>query len=203
MLRKTQSNLFLQGHFSGVRFTLMQMFTPGMFKDYLAINNAHKVERGLRVQTGIKANKIDIRTLLALPVTDSAHPYCMEYPWEKLVWARGQSAATMYQKWYVNKIMMLYAICLQHKLGCLEDDYINLRGWFNRAARTRSPQQLIIHADRRVNRSRVMRFQWNFLPKDKWVRPCDNVSWYRPYIIMVVDEWEEKWGFFAGQTVEY
>ena len=203
MLRKTQPNKFIQGSHVGIRQILSTFFAPQTFKDTLAISNASKIERGVRIQTGIKANKIDIRTLLALPVTDSAHPYVMEYPWEKLAWARGSNAASTYQKWYIAKTMAIYSTLFRHKIGCNEDDYISLRGWFMRAARTRAPPLLIVHSDRRVNRARVMRFQWNFLPRDKWVRPSDNVAWFRPYIIMVLDEWEEKWGFFGGADVEY
>lgn len=90
-----------------------------------------------------------------------------------------------------------------HKYGVMWDDMVNARGWWNRAARTRCPNDKVVHGDRRVMRCRVLKDKYIYEQKDRWVHPIDNVCWFGPYIMMVADEWEEKWGFFAGQEVEY
>ena len=194
---------FAQGHWSGFRFWLAHFFYPNMYREYLSVQNAHKVERGIRLNAALKANKVDIRTLLALPVTDSAHPYRMEYPWEKVVATMDPKSLTLYGKWYRAKIMAFYENLQTHKYGLMQDDLIQVKGWWARASRTRTPQATLIDGDRRVMRGRVLKDKYLYDKKEKWVQPVDNVAWMGPYVMMVADEWEEKWGFFAGQEVEY
>mgnify|MGYP001598133938 CR=1 FL=1 len=203
MLRRTQPKHLAQGLSAGFRYWIAHFVYPNMYREYLSVQNAHKVERGVRIQTALKANKIDIRSLLALPVTDSAHPYRQEFPWEKVYSSMDPKTLTAYGKWYRLKVLALYECTLFHKFGIMQEDMIQLRGWWNRAARTRAPQEKLIHCDRRVMRGRVMKDKYIFEPKERWIHPVDNVSWMGPYCIMVADEWEEKWGFFAGQEVEY
>ena len=190
------------GTHAGARYMFGQFFYPNMFREYLSVQNAHKVERGLRLQTAIKANKIDFRALLALPVTDHAHPYKMEFPWEKTA-RQDTRALSGYGKYYANKVACFYDAIELHKFGICQDDMTSARGWWNRAARTRCPTDKIVHGDRRVVRGRILRDKYIFDPKSKWVQPSDNTCWLGPYILMISDEWEEKWGFFAGQEVEY
>ena len=158
----------------------------------------------MRIQSALKANKVDIRNLLALPVTDNAHPYKMEYPWERLttVLADPRELNT-YTKWYRKKTHAIYDTFQWHKWGVFADDMVNMKGWWSRAARTRAPQEQIVHGDRRVTRMRWARDRYIYDDQKKWVHPVDNVPFFGPYILMVADEWEEKWGFFAGSDVEY
>lgn len=191
-----------QGAHAGARYYLGHFFYPNMFRELLSVQNARKVERGLRLQNAIKANKVDFRALLALPVTDHAHPYKMEYPWEKVI-KNDTRSMSLYGKWYASKVMCFYDACEVHKWGITMDDMAQVRGWFNRAARSRCPGDKVVHADRRVLRGRVLRDKYIYDPKAKWVHPVDNVAWFGPYMMMVADEWEEKWGFFAAQEIEY
>ncbi|RNF01459.1 ubiquinol-cytochrome c reductase subunit 7 [Trypanosoma rangeli] len=202
MMRPTAPRYMAQGIWAGFRYYFGHFFYPNMYREFLSVQNAHKVERALRIQSAIKANKVDYRALLALPVTDHAHPYKMEYPWEKVIHTDYRDLS-MYGKWYASKIMCFYEGLQYHKYGCLQDDLINAHGWWNRAARTRAPQDKVIHGDRRVMRARVLRDKYIYEPKSRWVHPIDNVAYFGPYVMMVCDEWEEKWGFFAGQEVEY
>ena len=64
-----------QGVWVGLRCVLGYFFYPSMFREMLSVQSAHRIERALRLQKAIKANKIDYRALLSLPVTDYAHPY--------------------------------------------------------------------------------------------------------------------------------
>lgn len=201
-MKPTQNLHMAQGIWAGMRYYIGHFVYPNMYREFLSVQNAHKVERAVRIQTAIKANKIDFRSLLALPVTDHAHPYKMEYPWEKVIQSDTRDLSG-YGKWYANKIMCFYEGLQFHKYGCLQDDLVNARGWWNRAARTRAPQDKIVHGDRRVMRARVLKDKYIYEDKARWVHPIDNVAYFGPYIIMVADEWEEKWGFFAGQEVEY
>lgn len=204
MFRKTpKANIGIHGMAGGFRFWLAHLFWPNMFREYLAVQNAHKIERGIRLQTALKANKVDIRHLLALPVTDHAHPYKSEFPWEKIYAAMDPKALTLYGKWYRSKVLAFYEINQLHKWGMLCEDIINAKGWWARAARTRTPKKQLVHCDRRVTRGRILRDKYIYEPKKNWVHPVDNVSWMGPYVIMISDEWEEKWGFFSGQEVEY
>jgi ubiquinol-cytochrome c reductase subunit 7 len=202
MLKATRPNQ-VQQHFAGMRYTIAHFFYPNMYREFLSVQNAHKVERGARLTTALKANKVDIRSLLALPVVDSAHPYRMEYPWEKVVAVMDPKALTFYGSWYRAKTLAFYENLMLHKFGLMSDDMIQVRGWWARAARTRMPQRTLIDADRRVMRGRVLKDKYLFDKKTKWVQPVDNVPYMGPYVMMVADEWEEKWGFFAGQEVEY
>ena len=201
-MRRTTSNLYMQGMFPGLRMVLGVFVAPNVNREFLSLNNAHKVERHVRIQNAIKANKIDFRALLALPVTDYAHPYKLEYPWERVVQCDAR-ALSGYGKWYVRKLQVFYETLQYHKWGCTQDDLIPLRSWWVRAARTRSPQVQIVHMDRRVNRARAMKDKYLYEPKARWVHPIDNTAFFLPYCIMCADEWEEKWGFFAGQETEY
>lgn len=203
MFRQTTTKGFVQGHWSGFRYYLCHFLYPNIYREYLAVQNAHKVERGLRLQTALKANKVDLRALLALPVTDGAHPYKLEYPWEKACGATDPKSLTLYGRWYRSKVLAFYEGLQIHKWGMTQDDLIQCRGWWSRASRTRTPKTQLIHCDRRVMRGRVLKDKYIYLDKKHWVNPVDNVAWMGPYVIMVADEWEEKWGFFAGQEVEY
>ena len=203
MLRKTNALQYNHGHWSGFRYWVAHFCYPQMYREYLSVQNAHKVERGVRLQTALKANKVDIRALLALPVTDTAHPYKMEYPWEKVYATMDQKSSTPYGRWYRQKVLCFYEGLQLHKFGLCQDDMVNLRGWWNRAARTRAPIEKICHSDRRSMRARMMKDKYIYDAKSRWVHPVDNTPWCGPYIMMVADEWEEKWGFFAGQEVEY
>ena len=202
MFRQTSTNLLASGPGGGLALWLGHMMYPQMYKDQLALNQTHKVERALRLRTALKANKVDLRSLLALPVQDHAHPYKQEYPWEKCV-LQDDRTLSSYGKFYKLKTMALYEVILFHKFGVMVDDMASTRGWFARAARTRAPKVQIIHGDRRVMRGRVMKDKYVYEPKKKWVQPVDNTAYITPYLAMCADEWEEKWGFFAGQTVEY
>jgi ubiquinol-cytochrome c reductase subunit 7 len=206
MLRQTNALKFAsQGAWAGKKYWLMHMFAPNVYRDYLAVQNAHKIERGLRLQQSLKANKVDIRSLLALPVTDHAHPYVNEYPWEK-VYSMHQGdykKLSLYGKFYRLKIINTYEVHHVHKFGCLSEDFVCARGWWARAARTRMPKAQCCHMDRRIVRYRALYNRFIYDPKQKWVHPVDDVSYYGPYIFMVSDEWEEKWGFFAKQDIEY
>merc|ERR1711991_638953 len=167
MLKKTQTNLLgVSGQYGGIRTFLVSVVFPSYARDELAQRNAQKVERGVHLQTALKANKVDLRSLLALPVTDPAHPYKQEYAWEKVCARMDSRVETMYGRWFRSKTLAFYESTEGHKFGMYKDDVINARGWWNRAART---------------------------------RPTDNTPFFGPYCVMVVDEWEEKWGFFAGQ----
>eukprot|EP00658_Telonema_sp_P-2_P044607 TRINITY_DN324_c0_g1_i3.p2 TRINITY_DN324_c0_g1~~TRINITY_DN324_c0_g1_i3.p2 ORF type:complete len:202 (+),score=68.23 TRINITY_DN324_c0_g1_i3:41-646(+) len=201
-MRATPQLHTAQGIWAGMRYYMGHFFYPNMYREFLSIQNAHKVERGVRLQTAIKANKVDFRALLALPVTDHAHPYKMEYPWEKVISADSRDLS-MYGKWYSSKILSFYESNQHHKFGVMMDDMVNARGWWNRAARTRCPIDKVVHADRRVMRYRILKDKYIYEDKSNWVHPIDNVAWFGPYIMMVADEWEEKWGFFAGQEIEY
>jgi len=204
MLRVTQQKLYLHGHTSTARFLVGWTVWPELFRHFLSIQNAHKVERGIRVQTALKANKVDIRHLLALPVTDHAHPYKVERVWEKCYHKMDPGSLTWYGKWYRAKVLCMYEAQRYHRWGMYTEDAIGARGWFSRASRTRTPKAQLIHGDRRVVRARMLRTCWyTNLPRDKWTHPVDNVAWYSPYIMMVLDEWEEKWGFFGGTEVEF
>ena len=206
MLRKTNTNLFFHGHTAPFRFVIGWTIYPEMFRHFLSIQNAHKVERGARLQTALKANKVDIRALLALPVTDHAHPYKTEKPWEKVYARMDPGGLSWYGKWYRAKILNFYEGMQYHRWGMMADDAIGARGWWSRSSRTRTPKVQLIHGDRRVVRARMLKtLYYAYLPKDKWMHPVDNIAWYSPYIMMVSDEWEEKWGFFsnAGINVEY
>jgi ubiquinol-cytochrome c reductase subunit 7 len=173
-----------------------------MTREFLSLNMTKKIERHGRIQNAIKANKIDFRALLALPVTDHAHPYKMEYAWER-VGQVDERTLSGYGKWYARKVMTFYETLQFHKWGCAQDDLIQLRSWWCRAARTRSPQILLVHMDRRVNRARAMKDKYLYEPKSRWVHPFDNTAFFSPYCVMVVDEWEEKWGFFSYQETEF
>lgn len=203
MFRTSQKALYNHGHFSGLRYWFAHFFYPNMYRDFLAVQNAHKVERGVRLQTALKANKVDIRALLAMPVTDSAHPYKMEFPWEKVYRSMDSGSSSLYGKWYKAKILSFYEGLQLHRYGIHQDDMVNLKGWWNRAARTRAPQEKIVHSDRRSMRARMLRDKYLYDKKERWVHPVDNTPWFGPYVIMVCDEWEEKWGFFAGQEADY
>jgi ubiquinol-cytochrome c reductase subunit 7 len=203
MLRQTGVCRNINGAYAGARYFFFQLAHPAGLREELSLNNASKVERGVRLQTALKANKVDIRTLLALPVTDSAHPYKAEYPWEKVAARMSGKHETAYGRWYRGKILAFYEALQHHRWGLFTDDVINARGWWNRAARTRMPQQLVIHMDRRVYRGRSFKDKYLYDKKENWTKPSDNTPFFSPYITMIVDEWEEKWGFFAGQDVEY
>ena len=205
MLKRTsQAQMPHMGAYAGARYWIAHFFYPNLYREYLSIQQARKVERHLRLQGALKANKLDIRNLLVLPVTDHAHPYKMEFPWERL-YQEGSDprGMTTYGKWYRTKIDCVYDAWQWHKFGVYVDDMVNARGWWNRAARTRCPREHTIHADRRVLRMRWAKDRYIFDPKPKWVHPADNTPFFGPYILMVADEWEEKWGFFAGAEVEY
>jgi ubiquinol-cytochrome c reductase subunit 7 len=203
-MRKTSTSLYNHGHYSGMRYQIAHWFFPQMYREYLSVQNAHKVERGVRLQTALKANKVDVRNLLALPVTDTAHPYKMEYPWEKCYAIGGaKNQMTPYGRWYHTKILCFYEGLQLHKFGIGQDDMVQLKGWWNRAARTRAPIEKICHSDRRSMRARMMKDKYIYDKKSRWMHPVDNVAWFGPYVVMVADEWEEKWGFFAGQETEY
>ena len=193
----------MNGSHAGARYFVAQVFAPNLIRDELALQNTQKVERGVRLQTALKANKVDLRSLLALPVTDPAHPYRSEFPWEKAVARMDSRAGSMYSKWYKTKTMASYEAGMYHKFGVYVDDRINARGWWNRAARTRAPQVLVNHMDRRIVRGRHLKDKYLYARKEEWVSPVDNTAFFSPYCTMVADEWEEKWGFFAGQEVEY
>jgi ubiquinol-cytochrome c reductase subunit 7 len=201
-MRRSTPNLYMQGIWSGFRQVLAVYIAPGMNREYMSLNMAKKIERHVRIQNAIKANKIDFRALLALPVSDYAHPYKQEYPWERVIQSDIRTLSG-YGKWYATKMMVFYETLQFHKWGCTQDDLIPLRSWWVRAARTRSPQLQIVHMDRRVNRARMMKDKYLYEPKSRWVHPIDNTAFFSPYCLMVADEWEEKWGFFAGQEVEY
>lgn len=204
MLRATRQNNFQHGASAGARFLVCWTIWPDAFRHHLAITNAHKVERGVRLQTALKANKVDIRSLLALPVTDHAHPYKREQTWEKVTARADPGSLTPYGKWYRAKVLNFYEGMQYHKWGMYADDAVGARGWWSRASRTRAPKAQLIGGDRRVIRARMLKTQWYaYLPKHQWVAPIDNVAWYSPYVTMVLDEWEEKWGFFGGQETEY
>jgi ubiquinol-cytochrome c reductase subunit 7 len=193
-----------QGFYAPVRFMLGWYVWPDTFRHFLAVQNAHKVERGARLQQALKANKVDIRTMLALPVTDHAHPYKHERPWQKVYGQSDPGNLSLYGKWYRSKVLTFYECQQYHKWGMMMDDSIPARGWWARAARTRVNKVQLIHCDRRVVKARMMRTcYYAYLPKDKWMHPMDNISWYTPYVMMVIDEWEEKWGFFANSMTEY
>uniref|UniRef100_A0A7S1M5R3 Uncharacterized protein n=1 Tax=Neobodo designis TaxID=312471 RepID=A0A7S1M5R3_NEODS len=193
----------MQGQHATVRILAGALIAPAYARNTMAIENASKVERGVRLQTALKANKVDLRHLLALPATDPAHPYKTEYPWEKLMIRADPRQMTMYGKWYYNRVFALYEIIQQHRQGVYYDDMINLKGWWSRAARTRCPKPQVVHMDRRVLRYRDLKEKWLYDKKENWVSPVDNTGFYAPYCTMVADEWEEKWGFFAGNGVEY
>jgi len=205
MLRSSQKQAMPHmGGPVGARYFLAHFFYPTMYREYLSLQQARKVERHLRLQGALKANKVDIRTLLALPVTDHAHPYKMEFPWERL-YATGADprGLTGYGKWYKTKTEACYDAFQYHKWGVYVDDNVGARGWWNRAARTRAPREQVIHADRRILRMRWAKDRYIYDEKNKWVHPVDNTPFFGPYLLMVADEWEEKWGFFAGGEVEY
>ena len=103
------------GHLATVRFIVGWLVWPDMFRHYLAIQNAHKVERGARLQQALKANKVDIRTMLALPVTDHAHPYKQEKPWQKVYAKADPGALSLYGKWYRAKTLTYYECQQFHK----------------------------------------------------------------------------------------
>ena len=193
----------MQGHYAPLKYLLAQTVMPGLMRDQLALQNASKVERGVRLQTALKANKVDIRHLLALPATDAAHPYKTEYPWEKLAIRADPRDMTFYGKWYHAKIFSVYEWLQYHRWGMYHDDLITAKGWWNRAARTRAPRTQVLHMDRRVYRGRSIRDKYLYDRKENWVAPVDNTGFFAAYCTMVSDEWEEKWGFFAGQSVEY
>ena len=203
MLKRSQKQLTLGGVFQGFNYFTTMYLTPFVFREQMATNNAHKVERGLRLQTAIKANKVDIRALLALPVTDPAHPYKAEHFWEKCATHVDSRSATLFGKYYKAKVLAQYEQCQMHKFGMYWDDVQHREGWFHRAARTRAPQLLVVHSDRRAFRGRNWGFKYLYMPKDQWVRPSENTPFLKPYTTMVLDEWEEKWGFFAGQDTEF
>ena len=56
---------------------------------------------------------------------------------------------------------------------------------------------------RRVFRMRDLREKFLYDKKENWVNPCDNTGYFAGYCTMVADEWEEKWGFFAGSEAEF
>jgi ubiquinol-cytochrome c reductase subunit 7 len=203
MLKQTPVALNINGAYAGFRYFFFQFVNPNGMRDQLALLNANKVERGVRLQTALRANKVDLRTLLALPVTDSAHPYKSEFPWEKVVARVDHRNVSLYGRWYRAKILATYEALQFHKWGCYVDDVVNMRGWWNRAARTRMPQHIMIHQDRRVVRARSLKDKYLYDKKENWVKPSDNTPFFGPYITMVADEWEEKWGFFAGHDTEY
>jgi ubiquinol-cytochrome c reductase subunit 7 len=207
MMRKSAPLAFPQS-FGSMLMPMMHFVCPSYFKDRKAVINTHKVERGLRIRTALKANKIDIRNLLALPVTDHAHPYKNEFNWERFYRGGDMQMTALnnmsaYGRWFRKKWMVLYELCLYHRFGAMMEDIISARGWYHRAARTRLPGVEVVHMDRRVTRYRWMRDRFIYDKKQHWVHPADNIMFFSPYIFMIVDEWEEKWGYFAGQEIEY
>ncbi|KNH03625.1 GTP-binding protein HflX [Perkinsela sp. CCAP 1560/4] len=205
MFRQTTvSHMPFQNPYAGFRFLWAHFFAPNYFRHHLALGQTRKIERHLRLQSALKANKVDIRKLLALPVCDSAHPYHMEYPWERMYTGHSDPRGlTRYGQWYRAKIDAVYDMMQNHKFGAYLEDFVNARGWWNRAARTRAPKDQVIHMDRRILRFRWAKDRYIYDHPDKWVHPKENVPFFTPYVVMVADEWEEKWGFFAGAETEY
>ncbi len=203
MLRKSGQQLQIQGVWSGFAMPIAQFLAPGLIRDALAVQNTYKVERGIRLQTIVKANKVDLRALLALPVTDPAHPYKAEYPWEKVASHMDHRNSTLYGKIYRAKVLAAYESCYYHRFGAYMDDMLDRAGWHGRAAMMRCPAKIIVHGHRRVQRANSLNKKFLFLPKVNWVKPTDNTKFFNPYMTMILDEWEEKWGFFAGQEVEF
>mmetsp|Transcript_1962 Transcript_1962/g.3031 ORF Transcript_1962/g.3031 Transcript_1962/m.3031 type:complete len:206 (-) Transcript_1962:53-670(-) len=179
-------------------------FKPNFYRHHLALNKTRQIERSMRLQSALKANKVDIRKLLALPVTDSAHPYYTEHAWERVFTRQSDPRGlTRYGRWYCDKIETMYDLNENHKFGNYHDDFVKARGWFNRAARTRAPKEQVLHMDRRILRYRWAKDRYIYDTEDKWIHPTENVPFFSPYTTMVADEWEEKWGFFAGAEIEY
>jgi len=203
MLKRTSCNAFTHGTSMMVGGHLTLALAPNMYRDQQAVNLTHKIERHMRLQTALKANKVDIRDLLALPVTDTAHPYKLEYPWEKLYSYNPSGATAFWGKWYATKIKSFHEWNVWHYWGVGVDDMLCHKVWWGRATRTRAPQDKIVHSDRRVVKAKANKFHFQQEPKHRWCHPVDNVAWLVPYSFMVVDEWEEKWGFFAGAETEY
>ena len=190
--------------YGGWALVVGQFFAPYLFREYMAVEQTRKIERHLRLQSALKANKIDIRKLLALPVCDNAHPYHQEYPWERTYLDQSDPRElTRFGRCHRDKMNSLYDLTQSFKFGTYMDDFIKARGWWNRAARTRAPKDQVVHMDRRILRYRWAKDRYIYDSEDKWVHPKDNVPFFAPYVTMVADEWEEKWGFFAGAEVEY
>ena len=204
MFRNTTPQRFTHNAHAGFRLYLTNWFFPNALRSQQCTNMAHRVERGLRLQAALKANKVDIRALLALPVTDSAHPYKSEFPWEKLLQVHNPKGGTSaYGRYYYRKVINFYEWGYWHRYGAGCDDLVCLKAWWGRAARTRAPQDKLIHSDRKVLRVKAFKMHYNNEKKSNWMHPVDNVQWFSPYIVMVADEWEEKWGFFAGTETEF
>jgi ubiquinol-cytochrome c reductase subunit 7 len=205
MFKSTPLTAFTHGAINPLRSHYYLVLAPGYYKDYQAINTSHKVERHLRLQNALKANKVDIRNLLALPVTDNAHPYRIEYAWEKIYKASpNKNGMTSYAKFYQAKVRSLHELFYWNRWGIGTDDLIGPgKAWWGRAARTRAPIEKCVHSDRKMLRAKAHRFHYYYEPKHRWMHPVDNVAWYTPYLFMVIDEWEEKWGFFSGMETEY
>eukprot|EP00754_Rhynchopus_humris_P019962 Rhum_TRINITY_DN14673_c12_g2::Rhum_TRINITY_DN14673_c12_g2_i1::g.108170::m.108170 len=163
---------------------------------------AQRVERHARNLQAVKQNKVDLRSLLALPVYDPAHPYYLEKPWEVYFKAEQPAEAATTQGKLHRWEALTQRENRQHDIkGCLHDDLESEWHWSVRVAVKRLPKEQKIWRQRRIGTANRLCGPGGYqeLPSQYWIHPSDDVAYLSQYINMASDEAEEKWGFMAGE----
>eukprot|EP00756_Hemistasia_phaeocysticola_P027661 Hpha_TRINITY_DN16129_c0_g6::TRINITY_DN16129_c0_g6_i1::g.8352::m.8352/K00417/QCR7, UQCRB; ubiquinol-cytochrome c reductase subunit 7 len=207
MLRSTGSRLMVgTGMGGGLGTFIKHLAVPQIFRQAMPAAAAQRIERAARNLQAVKENKVDLRQLLALPVYDPAHPYYVAKPWEAYFKQEAPPEATS----TVGKLRKIESLGLREmavydQVGLFNDDLISEWFWAARQAVKRLPMDQRKWRQRRVSVSHLLigGGQVGHLPPQYWVHPADDVSFLYGYVLMASDEWEEKWGFMAGEQTSF
>ena len=163
---------------------------------------AQRVEGHARNLQAVKANKVDIRQLLALPVYDPAHPYYLEKPWEVYFKADAPPEASSTKgKLHKLETMTVRENEQYDQVGMLHDDAYTEWFFAVRQGVRRLPKDQHSWRERRCFTANHVSGGSGvaMIPEEYWTHPSDDVSYLAPYVKMASDEHEEKWGFMAGE----
>eukprot|EP01062_Namystynia_karyoxenos_P063634 TRINITY_DN5644_c0_g1_i1.p2 TRINITY_DN5644_c0_g1~~TRINITY_DN5644_c0_g1_i1.p2 ORF type:complete len:208 (+),score=81.78 TRINITY_DN5644_c0_g1_i1:101-724(+) len=190
----------------GVGIFVKHLFLPRIFRSSMPAASAQRIERMSRNLQAVKQNKVDLRQLLALPVYDPAHPYYVEKPWEVYFKQEQPPEATSFVgKLRKSESLGLRELCCVDQGGLFNDD--TLSEWFFtvRQAVRRLPMDQRQWRQRRTTVFHMIMGGGGLghLPMQYWVHPVDDVAYIQGYALMANDEWEEKYGFMAGEEITF
>jgi len=207
MLRSTSSRLMVgTGMGGGFGTFVKHLAVPQVFRQAMPAAAAQRIERAARNLQAVKENKVDLRQLLALPVYDPAHPYYVQKPWEAYFkQEQPPEASSTVGKLRKLESLGLREMSLYDQVGLFNDDLISEWYWACRQAVRRLPMDQRQWRQRRVSVSHLFigGGQAGHLPQQYWLHPADDVSFLYGYVLMASDEWEEKWGFMAGEQTSF
>eukprot|EP01065_Artemidia_motanka_P042029 TRINITY_DN555_c0_g1_i1.p1 TRINITY_DN555_c0_g1~~TRINITY_DN555_c0_g1_i1.p1 ORF type:complete len:227 (+),score=100.29 TRINITY_DN555_c0_g1_i1:59-682(+) len=207
MLRRNAPRLAIStGQFGGVGNCLKHLLFPRIFSQGMPAAAAQRVERMSRNLQAVKQNKVDLRQLLALPIYDPAHPYYVEKPWE-MYFKQEQppEVSSTIGKLRKAESLGLRESAQYDQVGLFNDDTTTEAHFVVRQAVRRLPKDQRQWRNRRVTVALMLHSSGGLghLPVQYWLNPADDVSYMMGYALMASDEWEEKWGFMAGEQTAF